>query len=184
MIALNSLGLIEMTSIAAGMQAADIMLKTAEVQLIVARTICSGKYMVLIGGDVAAVRSSVETAVETIGFGVIDHFVIPNVHHDVFPAIAGHTGVTALESLGIIESFSIASLIEAADAAVKAANVRLIEVRLAMALGGKAFVTLTGDVAAVTAAVEAGAHLVAEKGLLVNKVIIAQPRPELLSEMI
>ncbi|MBI5726892.1 MAG: BMC domain-containing protein [Ignavibacteriales bacterium] len=184
MIELNSLGLIEMTSIAAGMQAADIMLKTADVQLIICRTICSGKYMVLIGGDVAAVRTSVETAVETIGFGVIDHFVIPNVHHDVFPAIAGHTGVTTLEALGIIESFSIASLIEAADAAVKAANVKLIEVRLAMALGGKAFVTLTGEVAAVTAAVEAGAALVAEKGLLVNKVVIAQPRQELLSEMI
>lgn len=181
---MNSLGLIEMTSIAAGMQAADIMLKTANVELILSRTICSGKYMTLIGGEVAAVQTAVDAAVDTINFGVIDHFVIPNVHPDIFPAIAGHTGVQLLESLGIIESFSVASLIEAADAAVKAASVKLIEVRLAMALGGKAFVTMTGEVAAVTAAVEAGAALVSEKGLLVNKVIIAQPRQELLNEMI
>lgn len=181
---MNSLGLIEMTSIAAGMQAADIMLKTSNVELILSRTICSGKYMTLIGGEVAAVQTAVDAAVETINFGVIDHFVIPNVHPDIFPAIAGHTGVQLLESLGIIESFSVASLIEAADAAVKAASVKLIEVRLAMALGGKAFVTMTGEVAAVTAAVEAGAALVSEKGLLVNKVIIAQPRQELLNEMI
>ncbi len=181
---LNSLGLIEMTSIAAGMQAADIMLKTADVEMILSRTICSGKYMTLIGGEVAAVTTAVDAAVETINFGVIDHFVIPNVHPDIFPAIAGHTGVQLLESLGIIESFSVASLIEAADAAVKAASVKLIEVRLAMALGGKAFVTMTGEVAAVTAAVEAGAALVSEKGLLVNKVVIAQPRQELLNEMI
>jgi microcompartment protein CcmL/EutN len=184
MSAKNSIGLIEMTSIAAGMQAADIMLKTANVELILSRTICSGKYMTLIGGDVAAVRSAVDTAVETVGFSVIDSFVIPNVHEDIFPAIAGNTGVQALEALGIIESFSVASLIEAADAAVKAANVKLIEVRLAMALGGKAFVTLTGEVAAVTSAVEAGAYVVQERGLLVNKVVIAQPRQELLSEMI
>ena len=184
MIQKNSLGLIELSSIASGMLAADIMLKTSDVELILSRTICSGKYMVLVGGDVAAVQTAVEAAIETLGFGIIDSFVIPNVHPDIFPAIAGHTGVTLLEALGVIESFSIASLIEAADAAVKSANIKLIEVRLAMALGGKAFVTLTGEVAAVTSAVEAGASLVADKGLLVNKVVIAQPRQELLSEMI
>ena len=57
---MNSIGLVEMTSIAAGMEAADIMLKTSEVELIMSRTICSGKYMVLIGGEVAAVQTSVD----------------------------------------------------------------------------------------------------------------------------
>lgn len=181
---MNSLGLIEMTSIAAGMEACDIMLKTSQVQLIIARTICSGKYMVLIGGEVAAVQSAVERAASTINYAVIDTFVIPNVHKDIFPALSGHSNIDTLEALGIIEAFSVASLIEGADAAAKSANVKIIEIRLAMALGGKAFVTLTGEVAAVRSAVEAGAHLIAQRGLLVNKVVIPQPRPELLSEMI
>jgi microcompartment protein CcmL/EutN len=89
-----------------------------------------------------------------------------------------------LESLGIVEAYSVASLIVGADAAVKAAKVKLVELRLAMALGGKAFFTITGEVAAVTSAVEAGAQTISEKGLLVNKVVIANPRQELLSEMI
>lgn len=181
---MNSLGLIEMTSIAAGMQAADIMLKTSQVELILSRTICSGKYMVLVGGDVAEVQSAVDAAVNQIDFAVIDTFVIPNVHKDIFPALSGHSNVNMLEALGIIESFSVASLIEGADAAVKAANVKIIEIRLAMALGGKAFCTLTGEVAAVTSAVESGARIIADKGLLVNKIVIPKPRPELLSEMI
>jgi len=181
---MNSLGLIELTSIAAGMQACDIMLKTSNVELILSRTICSGKYMVLIGGDVAEVQSAVVNATTQTEFAVIDTFVIPNVHKDIFPALSGHSNVNLLEALGIIESFSVASLIEGADAAVKAANVRIIEIRLAMALGGKAFCTLTGEVAAVTSAVDAGAKLIADKGLLVNKIVIPQPRPELLSEMI
>jgi len=180
----NSIGLIELGSIAAGMQAADIMLKTSDVELILSRTICSGKYMTLIGGDVAAVNTAVEAAVQTLAYGVIDSMVIPNVHPSIFPAIAGRTHVDLLEALGIIESFSVASMIEAADAAVKAANVQLIEVRLAMALGGKAFCTLTGEVAAVRSAVDAGAYVIEQKGLLVNKVVIPQPRQELLSEMI
>ncbi|MCL6507898.1 MAG: BMC domain-containing protein, partial [Bryobacteraceae bacterium] len=117
-------------------------------------------------------------------FSLVDRFVIPNLHESVFPALSGTARVETLEALGILESFSVASLIEGADAAAKAAAVRLIEIRLAMALGGKAFATLTGSVAAVRSAVEAGAQVIGRKGLLVNKVVIAQPRPELLSEMI
>ncbi len=67
---------------------------------------------------------------------------------------------------------------------VKTANVRLVEVRLAMALGGKAFASCTGSVAAVTSAVEAGAQAIARKGLLVNRIVIPRPRPELLSGLI
>lgn len=180
----NSIGLIELTSIAAGYQVGDAMLKAADVEIILSRTICSGKYMVLIGGDVAAVSASVEAGGKAGRGSIIDAFIIPNVHPSVFPAISGTSKVDMLEALGIVESFSVASLIEAADAATKASRVELIEIRLAMALGGKAFMTLTGDVAAVQAAVDAGAAVVAGKGLLVNKVVIPHPRKELLSEVV
>ena len=180
----NSIGMIELGSIAAGMQVADAMLKAADVELILARSICSGKYMVMVRGDVAAVESAVNAGAHIGDFSVIDTFVIPNVDEQIFPAIAGTNKVEKMEALGIIEAFSVTSLLEGADAAAKAANVTLIEVRLAMALGGKAFATMTGSVSAVTAAVEAGAQRIARKGLLVNKVVIPQPRPELLTEMI
>ena len=180
----NSLGLIELTSIASGFLACDAMLKAADVELVLSRSICSGKYMVMVRGDVAAVEASVAAGVAGTRFSVIDSFVIPNLHETVFPAIAGANKVEKLEALGVVESFSVASLIEGADAAVKAANVQLIEIRLAMALGGKAFVTLTGNVAAVQSAVDAGAQVVGQKGMLVNKVVIPSPRPELLNEMI
>ncbi|MDE3167303.1 MAG: BMC domain-containing protein [Acidobacteriota bacterium] len=180
----DSLGLIELTSVASGFLACDAMLKTAAVSLVLARSICSGKYMVMVRGDVSAVEASVAAGVSGARFSVIDSFVIPNLHESVFPAISGASKVETLEALGIVESFSVASLIEGADAAVKAANVRLIEIRLAMALGGKAFATLTGDVAAVEAAVAAAAEIVGRKGMLVNKVVIPRPRPELLNEMI
>jgi microcompartment protein CcmL/EutN len=180
----DSLGLIELTSIAAGFQVCDAMLKASNVALVLARSICSGKYMVMVRGDVAAVEAAVSAGNAAGHFSVIDTFVIPNLHESIFPAISAATKVEELEALGIVESFSVASLIEGADAAVKAANVQLIEIRLAMALGGKAFVTLTGNVAAVQSAVDAGAAVVGQKGMLVNKVVIPSPRPELLNEMI
>ena len=160
------------------------MLKAADVELVLSRSICSGKYMVMVRGDVAAVEAAVSAGISQGNFAIIDSFVIPNLHETVFPAISGSNKVEALEALGIVESFSVASLIEGADAAVKTANIDLVEIRLAMALGGKAFVTLTGDVAAVQSAVDSAAQVVGQKGMLVNKVVIAHPRPELLNEMI
>jgi microcompartment protein CcmL/EutN len=180
----NAVGLVELTSIASGFLVADTMLKAGPVDLLVSRTICSGKYMVLIGGEVDAVQAAVEAGERAGGSAVIDTCIIPNLHPAVFPALTGAQVVERLAALGVIESFSVAALIEAADAAVKAAAVELLEIRLAMALGGKAFVTLTGDVEAVRAAVEAGAAAVAAKGLLVNQVIIPGPRPELLREIL
>jgi microcompartment protein CcmL/EutN len=180
----NSIGLTEFSSIASGMQGADLMLKAAEVELILSRTICSGKYMVLIGGEVAAVQSSIDAAIHNLEYAIIDTFVIPNVHPTLFPALAGHSNIEMLEALGILEAFSVASLIEGADAAVKAANVKIIEIRLAMALGGKAFATFTGEVAAVQAAIDSGSKIIADKGLLVNKVVIPHPRKELLQDIV
>ena len=180
----DSIGLIELNSIAAGIQVVDAMLKAAQVELVVARTICSGKYLIIVTGDVAAVAASVDSGVNLVEGAVIDSTAIPRVHADILPAVSGVSRVLDIKALGIIESFTVASLLEAADSAVKAANVEIVEIRLAMALGGKAFVTLTGDISAVRSAVDAGAELVAQKGLLVNKAVIAKPEPGLYKDYI
>jgi microcompartment protein CcmL/EutN len=180
----NAIGIVELSSIAAGYATSDAMLKAAHVDMLLARSICSGKYMVMVGGDVADVQSSVAAGVDISEGSVIDSAVLSNLDPSVFPAISGANPVSKLDALGVIESFSVTSLIQAADAAAKAADIQLIELRLAMALGGKAFATMTGSVSAVQAAVEAGSALVSEKGLLVNKVVIPRPHPNLLNEMV
>lgn len=180
----NAIGLIELTSIAKGYEVADALLKTAQVQMVFNRTICPGKFMVMVAGETAAVSSSMEAGMEIGGETVVDSLLIPNVHPEVFPAISGTRVITETGALGIIETFSVASIIEAADAAVKAANVQLLQIHLAMAIGGKGYVTMTGEVSAVTAAVQAGAEFIRNKGLLVNKVVIPQPRPEVLEDRI
>jgi len=180
----NAIGLIEYSSIAKGIGSADAMVKAAEVELVLSRTICSGKFMNLIAGDVEAVKNAISAGEDYAQETVIGTFVIPNVHKDVFPAMSGSNQVEELDALGIIESFTVAALIEGADAAVKAAEVRLIEIRLAMALGGKAFVTLTGEVGAVESAVAAGVEVVSREGMLVNSVVIPSPRPELIRDIL
>lgn len=180
----RAIGLIELTSIAAGFLVADTMLKSSNVQLLLSRSICSGKYMVLIGGDVAAVGAAVHAGCSAAKGCLIDQFVIPKVHPDVFAALSRSRPMEPTGALGILESFNVANLILAADTAVKAADVTLMEIRLAMALGGKAFATLTGDVSSVQAAIDAGRAVIAEAGLLVNAVVIPRPHPQVYREVL
>jgi microcompartment protein CcmL/EutN len=180
----RSIGLIELSSVAAGFQVADTMLKAGNVRLLLSRSICSGKYMVLIGGDTAAVQSAVAAGAEVAGGCLIDDFVVPNVHQDVIAALGRTQPVQPDGALGILESFNVATLIVAADAAAKAAAVTLQEIRLAMALGGKAFCTMTGDVGSVEAAVAAGRRVIADAGVLVNAVVISRPHPDVYRELV
>lgn len=181
---IRAIGLVEFNSIAKGIEAADTMLKAAQVEALACRTVCPGKFVAMVGGDVAAVESAVQAGINQGSQAVVDQFVLPNVHEAVFTAITGFTPTADMKALGIIETFSLSSLIVAADIAVKAAEVELLEIRLGLAIGGKAFVTLTGDVGAVKAAVEAGAASAADKGLLVNQIVIPSPSKQLIAQLL
>ena len=171
----TAVGMVEFNSIAAGIDAADQMVKTAQVDPLFFKTICPGKFVAAVTGDVAAVSASVNAGRETHADALVDWFIIPNIHRDVIGALAGATGITERGALGIIETFSAASIVVASDAAVKAADVQLLDVRVALGLGGKGYALMTGDVAAVNAAVEAGSTAAAESGLLVSQVVIPSP---------
>lgn len=175
----RAIGMIELTSIARGIYATDLMIKTAYVEVVSATAVCPGKYIAIIQGDVAAVESSISVGVETAGEYLVDSFVLANVHQAVFPAITATTMPDGTGALGIMESFSLASMIIAADAALKAADIQALELRLGSGLGGKAYFTFTGDVAAVEAGIEAGKAIVVEKGLLVDIEVIPSPAEKL-----
>jgi microcompartment protein CcmL/EutN len=117
----HAIGLIEVNSIAKGFEVCDAMAKTANVDILVAKSICPGKYIVMIGGDVAAVRQSVNAGEAAAEATIVDLFVIPNIHPSVLPAISGGNSFEDVRALGIIETYSVAATIEAADAAVKTA---------------------------------------------------------------
>ena len=179
-----ALALIELSSIARGMHATDAMLKAADVKLVMSRTICSGKFMVLVAGEQAEVEESLAAGLEVSAECTVDSIRIDNVHPEVYPALSSTGIVTKREALGIIESFSVASLVEALDKVAKEAQVELVSCRLAMALGGKAYLVFTGNVEAGRMSMDAGAALIEERGLLVNKVLIPDPRPELFRTLI
>lgn len=178
---MNAIGVVEVKNISKGMVVTDEMLKSAGVDLIQSGSVCPGKFVTVIGGGLSAVNAAVERAVLVAEDALIDKFVIGKLGDKVYDAICGTVDVPEKKALGIVETFTAASIIEAADAAVKSAMVTLIEVRIARGMGGKCFLTMTGEVADVKAAVEAGARKAAEEGVLINTEVIANPHPDLWS---
>ena len=179
-----AIGMVEFSSIARGIYAADQMVKISEVEIVTAQTICPGKYIALVEGDVAAVQDSVRIGEQFAGEYFVDSLVIPNVHHGIFPAITGATMPEHVTALGIFETFSVATMITAADQILKAAELESIEIRLGTGLGGKSFFTFTGDVAAVETGVEAGSAVAEAKGLMVDAEVIPSPSDRLVPSVL
>jgi microcompartment protein CcmL/EutN len=156
-----ALALIDFSSIAAGIEAADAMVKRAPIDMIRTGTVQPGRYLVLIGGAVADVQESLSAGRAAGGESVLDHVFLPHVHPEVVAAIGGGRVPTATDAVGVIETTTVAASIHAADAGVKGADVKLLEIRMA-----------------VEAAVEAGCDAV-RPGLLFRQVVIAQLHPEM-----
>lgn len=171
----NAIGMVEYTTVSTGISAADTLVKTADVQIIEAQVVCPGKYIVIIAGELSAVKASVEAAKALHGEKLIDSFVLGNVHEGVFPAIYATVDVENPRALGVMETFSGASAIVAADAAAKTADVTLVELRIARGMCGKSYLLLTGEVAAVSAAIEKANAAAGEKGMFLDSSITPNP---------
>lgn len=180
---LKAIGILETNSIAQGILCADAMLKVAAVELLESKSICPGKYLTIIYGDVAAVESSIKNGEYHAKAYQVDSSIIPNVHPQVAEAIRGIPRSSTEMAIGSIEFFSVTAAIYAADAAVKAAEVSIIEMRLGIAIGGKSYFILNGDVAAVKAAIASGKTVGQEHGLLFNSIVIPAPHKQLLPHL-
>lgn len=173
------LGALEFNSIAVGIRALDYMVKAAPVRVIEAKTICPGKFIILITGEVAEVDASL-AAGKSVGEGyLIDELFIPNLHKYVIPAIVGAVECKIWDAIGVIECFSTTASIVAGDIAAKTADVIISEIRLSTGMGGKSYVKMIGNIYQVEAAMKAAVNYVKERGLLCKDIIVPKPHPEI-----
>ena len=173
------LGVLEYSSIAIGIKALDEMVKIAPVRIIEARTICPGKYLIVFTGDVASVEYSFNKGYDTGKNFIVDSLFLPMVHPDVVPAIGKVVATDDWNAIGIIETLSVVSSIEAGDLAAKTGNVKIIEIRLAIGFGGKSYVKMMGTLDALEVGLEAGTAKARSKELLCMATLIPQPHHEI-----
>jgi len=177
-----ALAMIEFKSVARGIITTDAIAKKAPCKILTSNPICPGKYLVIFSGEVADVEESLKAGLAAGGDLVINNLFLPQVHLDVIPAITATTEIKQFGALGIIESFSVASCVVGADLAAKASNAKLVEMRLANGLGGKAYFVITGELADVEASIAAAKYYIDSEGLLVTAEIIPAPHPDLIAK--
>lgn len=178
-----ALALLEFSSIAVGVMAGDAMVKRAPVAIACAGTIHPGNYLVLVGGDVACVEESYLAGLDVGDGALLDDVYLPAVHPEVVEVLLGRRRRASGEALGIVETRTVASVVGAADRALKGAAVRLVEIRLADNLGGKGYCVLSGPLSEVEEAVELGVRAVNPADKLVARVVIPQFHDEMLANV-
>ena len=180
----KAIGMVEYKTVSAGVSATDLMVKTSDVDIVEAQTVCPGKYISIITGDLSAVRAAIDAAKIAYETQLIDSFVLGNPDETIFPAITGTTLVSSVNALGVIETFDASQIIVASDNAVKTSEVELIEIRLARGMCGKSYAMLTGEVAAVEAAIERAKEVVMPSGMMLDSTVIARPDRKLIEKIL
>lgn len=179
----KAIGVIELKSIPKGVEAADAALKSAGIEMVSAHPSCPGKYEIILTGAISDVSVAVEHVENRFDGYVIDSCVMGRIDEQVIKALFSTQTSEQKGSLGLVETFSAASAIKAADIAVKTARVEIYDLRVSRGMGGKGVVMITGDVGDVTAAVEAGASYAKGASTLSSYTVIASPHEELWKQM-
>ena len=178
-----AIALLEFESIAVGIRAGDAMVKRAPVDVTYAGTVHPGKYLVLVGGDVACVEESYAAGLEIGRRVLIDQIFLPSAHPEIVRTLRGMRGRVTGEALGIVETRTVAATLGAADRGLKGAEVDLVELRLADRLGGKAYCVFSGAVADVEAAVELAVDHLEDPETLIAKEVIPDFHDEMLANL-
>jgi microcompartment protein CcmL/EutN len=175
--------LIEFNNIADGITAADAMTKKAPISMLKSGTISQGKYLILIGGSTASVKESYQEGMSISSENVVDSLFLPDIHTQVYEAVLGNRLPCNAEALGIIETGTVAAIIQAADAGIKGAKVNIVEIRLADGYGGKGYTLFNGKVEDVEAALEISLQSIEAHQVKVFSRIISALHPRVSREI-
>jgi microcompartment protein CcmL/EutN len=179
-----ALGMIEFKSVARGIFVTDVIVKKAPITILKTHATCPGKYMLLFAGEVGDVEEALEAGVKASGDLMIHKLFLPYVHRSIVPAIIGTNTIQNYKTIGVVETFSLASCVVAADLAAKATPVEIVELRLAQGLGGKGYFVMTGEQSDVEASLEVAKKHVAAEGMLADAVMIENPHSEVIEKAI
>ncbi len=178
-----AIALLEFAHIPAGIHAGDAMVKKAPITVLRSGTVHNGKYIVLIGGSVAAVEESYREGLACGKGHILDELFLPDVHPEVHAAILGTRQAIEMESLAVIETETLSAVVKAADKSLKGTDIRLVELRLGDDIGGKGLAIFNGRLEAVSAAIELARSVIDPPSLWLNETLIPRLSEEMLGQI-
>jgi microcompartment protein CcmL/EutN len=173
-----AIALVELESIARGFVVADQLVKRAEVTVVLAEPLSPGKYLLLFHGGVAEVEESFKAATETAGPRLLDSLFLTQAASGLMDGLEGRFAESWGDSVGIVETQTVAAALLACDSSLKRAGVQLKRLHLARGIGGKGYFVVTGSLDQTQSALEAAGGAV-NAGLLLGTELLERPDPAL-----
>ena len=173
------IGILELSSMADGFNTLDAVVKESPVIIIKAEPINPGKYLIMITGDVASVEAAMDVGVNIAGKSIIDHILLKNLDKQIIPAIKSCNAPAEWDAIGFLETKSVAAAVEAADMAVKEADVSIVGIVTGNETGGKALVKISGDIGNLNTAMISTAKMLSSKDQLYRDIIIPGPHVDI-----
>jgi len=177
---IGNIAVVEFKSVSRGISVTDAMIKAADVRTVLSTTLCPGKYLTIVSGDVSAIESSKNIADELGGRHVFSSFVVNGVGQEIIDAIGGKLDEDPTGAISVIESLQMANLINAADLSMDAADVGFLDFRLGRGCGVNCFYVLTGTLTDIKEATGVAIDFLKSLGSLIAYKIVASPDRELI----
>lgn len=168
---------VEFQDIAMGTFTADAMVKKSPIAAIRYGTISPGRFLVLVGGSTAAVEESYNEALFVGRESILDHVFLPDVHPDLHDGlIKSRRMKTGSESLAVLETLTVSTNIRAAELALKATPIDLVEIRYGDdLLQGKGVCIFHGPLHDLQASMDQATGWLTEKNCTFSHRIISAP---------
>ncbi|WP_315118585.1 BMC domain-containing protein [uncultured Clostridium sp.] len=171
----KSIGALEFRSISKGVEVSDLMVKRATVDVAFFRTICIGKFLVILSGNEGEIEEAITCGVGAAGEYLVDSFIINAVHPSIIEGLKNKYVKQKFDAIGIVETANVCSGIKALNKALKSSDVHLAKLQIANTIGGKLVFTISGSVSDVEDSIKKARGEIEEKKIIQTSVI---PSPD------
>lgn len=168
----KSIGAIEFKSIAKGIEVSNEMVKKSSVEVLYLKSICPGKFLIIIGGETSYVNECIDYGIK-LGKGyIVDSFVINAISKDIINGLKHkYKKLDNINSLGVVEINKVCAGIKMLDKTLKSGDVVLLKLQLSFAIGGKLVYIVAGDLSSIKYSLEESKSVVKEKEIIYETVI-------------
>lgn len=163
----KSIGAIEFKSIAKGIEVSNEMVKKSLVEILYLKSICPGKFLIIISGEVSEVNESIKYGLDLGENYIVDSFVINSVSEEIIDGIKKkYKPIKEYDAIGIVETNKVCAGITMLDKTLKSSNVSLTKLQLSFAIGGKLVYIVSGELSNIEYGINMAKTIVNSKNII------------------
>lgn len=168
----KSIGSIEFRSIAKGIEVSNEMVKKAYVDILYLKSICPGKFIIIISGDTGEVNTAVDYGISMSEGFIVDSFVINSVHDSIISALKNkYEDISEVSCIGVMETSKVCAGLKALDKTLKNSDTTIIKLQLSFAIGGKLVYIVCGNLSSVNYGIDEGKKELKDKEIIQASII-------------